>query len=210
MFTSWAEAKTALANTPQRVIDMAHDIVQREGGYVDNPDDPGGATNHGISLPYARQHGLLFDFNGDGVVDASDIQQITVEQAVECFLMDFYKTPHFDALSEALQPEVMDFAVNAGCSEAVKALQQPLDRIRTARDDLARMVPVVTVDGELGPETENAARNCVKVLGESVVVNSYTTTRESYYRTIARDNPHLGIFLNGWIARAESFREHTN
>jgi lysozyme family protein len=53
-------------------------ILQHEGGYVDNPNDPGGATNYGISLRFLADHPESGDFNGDGEVDAEDIANMTV------------------------------------------------------------------------------------------------------------------------------------
>ncbi|MEN8934538.1 MAG: putative peptidoglycan-binding domain-containing protein [Planktotalea arctica] len=47
---------------------IAQKIVQREGGYVNDPDDPGGATNHGVTIHTMRRLGI--DLNGDGRVNA--------------------------------------------------------------------------------------------------------------------------------------------
>jgi lysozyme family protein len=51
----------------QSVRDIAGDIVAREGGFVDDPDDPGGATKHGVTIHTMRRLGL--DLDGDGDVD---------------------------------------------------------------------------------------------------------------------------------------------
>lgn len=206
MFTI-QEANERLKDVPQRVVDYALDVVKREGGFVDNPNDPGGATNYGISLHYARDHGLLLDLNHDGVVDVQDIKTLTPGIAVICFLMDFFLEPHFDLLPEALQPEALDFAVNAGTYHPSVALQQTVNHVRTATDALASQVPVLAEDGKIGPATAKAAKTCVQVLGEPRVVNAYTDLREGYYRDIVREKPSLQEFLTGWINRAEQFRE---
>ena len=43
---------------------IADEILAREGGYVNDPDDPGGATNHGVTIHTMRRLGL--DLDGDG------------------------------------------------------------------------------------------------------------------------------------------------
>ena len=52
----------------QSVEEIANEIVAREGGYVNDPDDPGGPTKHGVTLGTLRRLGL--DLDGDGDVDA--------------------------------------------------------------------------------------------------------------------------------------------
>jgi len=66
-------------------------VLRHEGGLVDNPNDPGGITNHGVSLRWLKSKGLAGDLNHDGDVDAADIKIMTVEQA-----SGFYKTYWWD------------------------------------------------------------------------------------------------------------------
>ena len=63
----------------QSVGDIAKDIVAREGGYVNDPDDPGGATKYGVTIHTMRRLGL--DLDQDGDVDAHDVRHLTQEQA---------------------------------------------------------------------------------------------------------------------------------
>lgn len=206
MFTI-AEANERLKDVSDKVIDSAYDVVKREGGFVDNPNDSGEATNYGVSLRYARGDGKLFDLNHDGAVNASDIHSLTPSEAVVCFLMDFFLAPHFDLLPDALQPEAMDFAVNAGTHHPAVALQQTVNHIRTSTTALAAQVPTLAEDGAIGPTTAAACKACVDALGEARVVNAYTDLREAYYRDIVRDKPNLQEFLKGWVNRAEQFRQ---
>ena len=57
------------------VESIAAEIVRREGGFVNDPDDPGGATNHGVTLATLR--GLKADLTGDGRVDVADVKALT-------------------------------------------------------------------------------------------------------------------------------------
>ncbi|MGR3585419.1 MAG: glycosyl hydrolase 108 family protein, partial [Pseudooceanicola nanhaiensis] len=64
----------------QNVRQIAEDILRREGGYVNDPGDPGGATNFGVTVHTMRRLGL--DLDGDGDVDAADVRRLTREQAL--------------------------------------------------------------------------------------------------------------------------------
>ena len=57
------------------VHDIATEIVAREGGFVDDPDDPGGVTNHGVTLTTLRRLGI--DLDGDGRVGRDDLRRLT-------------------------------------------------------------------------------------------------------------------------------------
>ena len=60
----------------QTVEQIAAAIVAREGGFVDDPDDPGGATNHGVTIGTMR--GLGLDLDGNGRVDAADVRRLAL------------------------------------------------------------------------------------------------------------------------------------
>ena len=68
----------------QSITDIAAEIVAREGGYVNDPDDPGGATKYGVTIHTMRRLGL--DLTGDGRIDATDVQQLDRAQAVTIFV----------------------------------------------------------------------------------------------------------------------------
>ena len=61
------------------VEEVAAQIVAREGGYVNDPDDPGGATNYGVTIGTMKSLGL--DLNKDRRVDATDVRMLTRAQA---------------------------------------------------------------------------------------------------------------------------------
>lgn len=75
----------------QTVRDIANEIVAREGGYVNDPDDPGGATNFGVTIHTMRRLGL--DLDADGDVDADDVQRLTRAQAVDIFIRHYFERP---------------------------------------------------------------------------------------------------------------------
>jgi len=94
------------------IQDIARAIVAREGGFVNDPDDPGGATKHGVTIHTMRRLGL--DLTGDGQVDISDVRQLTRAEAERIFLQHYFHGPRIAGLPEVLQASVFDMYVNAG------------------------------------------------------------------------------------------------
>ena len=74
----------------QSVREIAAEIVRREGGYVNDPDDPGGATNFGVTIHTMRRLGL--DLTGDGRVDTADVRVLTRDQATDIFVTHYFET----------------------------------------------------------------------------------------------------------------------
>jgi lysozyme family protein len=180
------------------VQDIAEQIVAREGGFVNDPDDPGGATNFGVTIHTLRR--LRIDLDGDGTVGVADVRQLTRAQAVEIFIRHYFYAPRIDGLPDALQPTVFDMYVNAGAN-AVKILQQLL------RD----MGYDVVVDGALGPQSRAAAQAAFAKAPEEMV-DAYGIARRNYYLRLADRRPASRKYARtragtkgGWIRRAEEF-----
>ncbi len=182
----------------QSVDAIARDIVRREGGYVNDPDDPGGATNYGVTIHTMRRLGL--DLDGDGDVDAHDVQRLTLEQAVDIFVKHYFVRPGIAKLPQRLQPSVFDMYVNAG-GNAVKILQRLLGEFGEP----------VSVDGAIGPQTTKACQNAFLKAPEHLV-DAYGIARRNYYYALADRRPASRKYARrrdggkgGWIKRAEEF-----
>ncbi|MEL6915082.1 MAG: holin-associated N-acetylmuramidase [Pseudomonadota bacterium] len=182
----------------QTVREIAEDIVAREGGYVDDPDDAGGATKYGVTIHTMRRLGL--DLDGDGQVSRDDVRRLTVEEAVDIFLTHYFHGPRIADLPAPLQPSVFDMQVNAGAN-AIKILQRLL----------GRMGFPVTVDGALGPQTLAATARAWAV-APGHMVDAYGIERRSYYYALADRRPASRKYARrrdggkgGWIKRAEEF-----
>jgi len=104
----------------QTVEQIAQDIVDREGGYVNDPDDPGGATKFGVTIHTMRRLGL--DLDRDGIVNEQDVRALSREQAVAIFVDHYFNRPRIADLPQKLQASVFDMYVNAGAN-AVRILQ---------------------------------------------------------------------------------------
>lgn len=182
----------------QTIEEITADIVAREGGYVNDPDDPGGPTKYGVTLATARQHKL--DKDGDGRVTAEDVKRLTKEDATRIFLHSYFRKPKIDKLPKALHATVFDMQVNAGAN-AIKILQRLL----------CEFDQPVSVDGALGPQSIGAVQAAYKAAG-ALFVDAYGIARRNYYLALADAKPGLRKFARtraggkgGWIIRAEEF-----
>lgn len=180
------------------VHDIAREIVAREGGFVNDPDDPGGATKYGVTLATLGRLGL--DLTGDGKVGEADLRRLGRDQAVEIYVEHYFRRPRIAHLPEALQPPVFDMYVNAGAN-AVKLLQRLLNEMGS---DLA-------VDGAIGPMTVAAAHRAAGS-DPALLADAYGIARRNYYYALADARPASRKYARrrdggkgGWITRAEAF-----
>ena len=180
------------------VDDIAAEIVAREGGYVNDPDDPGGATKYGVTLATLRRLG--FDKTRDGRIDAGDVQALSRDDARRIFVEHYYRRPRLTELPGTLQPSVFDMYVNAG-TNAVKLLQRLVTRMGFAADD----------DGQVGPQTIRAAREAA-LAAPAHLADAYGIARRNYYYSLGDARVASRKYCRrqdggkgGWITRAESF-----
>ncbi len=155
---------------------LAH-VLEMEGGYSDDPYDPGGPTNLGITLRvYADWKGVAAD-----AALKQELQGIP-ESAVRAIYATRYWTPaDCDDLPPALALFHFDTAVNHGVTGAIRLLQQAVG---------------TDVDGEMGPLTLGAIASATV---ESSL-RTYAEVRRERYRTL----PHFWRFGRGWLARVDS------
>lgn len=124
-------------------FDQAFDrLMDHEGGYVNDPQDPGGETKFGVSK---RSY------------PDEDIPNMTKERAKEIFKRDFWDKVHGDKLHDGVAWQAADFAYHSGPSVALRYLQRAVG---------------VADDGDWGPASQAAADamtetdTIMKLLGE--------------------------------------------
>lgn len=180
------------------VEQIARQIVAREGGYVNDPDDPGGATNFGVTIGTMQSLGM--DLNRDGRIDAADVRALTRAQAEQIFVEHYFRKPRLAELPEPLQASVFDMYVNAG-GNAVKILQRLVSRMGFRTAD----------DGVIGPMTIAAVADAAEAAPDHLV-DAYGIARRNYYYALADQRPASRKYARskaggkgGWITRAEEF-----
>ena len=165
------------------------DELRREGGFVADPADHGGPTNHGIT-----QATLSAWLGRPATID--DVRCLDEATAGQILRRRCVVEPGFDRLPPVLQPQVVDIGVNSGPGEAVMLLQRALNDLGYG--------PLV-VDGGLGPRTLAAAgRACAA--SPARMVNHLADCRIVFLRRLVARDSSQGRFLAGWLARAGSFR----
>lgn len=184
----------------QTVDQITAGIVAREGGYVNDPDDPGGATNYGVTIGTLRALGM--DLTGDGRITVADVRALTPRIAGEIFQRHYFYGPRIDRLPEALHATVFDMYVNAG-SNAVKILQRLVRRLTGRR---------IAADGLIGPMTLAAVEDAAQRVGAIHLRDLYGVARRDYYYRLGDLRPASRKYARrrdggkgGWITRAEEF-----
>ena len=180
------------------VEQIADEIVAREGGYVNDPDDPGGPTKHGVTLHTMRRLGL--DLDRDGDIDLHDVRRVTPAVARQVFLRHYFHAPGLAGLPKPLWSSVFDMYVHSG-SRAVRLLQRLL----------TEMGEDVAVDGLCGPLTRAAAHRAMDAAPDHLV-DAYGIARRDWYYRLAGGRPASRKYVRrrdggkgGWITRAEAF-----
>lgn len=160
-------------------------ILKHEGGYVNNPNDPGGATKYGISLRFLKDNKI--DINTDGRVDSKDIVSITIEEASDIYFRYFWSKMNLEHINnDLLKLHLFDMGVNAGTKSAIKLLQKMIG---------------VTPDGIIGKLTLAAIDSY-----KGNIVADYASARLSYYHRLTIKNPKLKVFMKGWTNRVNGTR----
>ena len=123
------------------VVAVIGAVFTLESGYVNDPKDPGGATNHGITEQVARDNGY-----------SGEMQDLTRDFAADIYARDYISKPGFDrvlAMSPAVGEKLVDAGVNAGPGRSARWFQQALNHLSRGGTDYS----TVTADGRLGPHT---------------------------------------------------------
>lgn len=155
-------------------------VLVHEGGYVDHPQDPGGATNKGITLAVFRR------FYGESM-GKDDLRALADAQLEHIYRDGYWDKCRCDDLPDGVDYVVFDQAVNSGPGRSAKWLQG---------------VTGVAVDGSIGPQTIDAARQH----DAPRVINAMCDERLSFLKRI-QNGKLWETFGRGWRARVEGVRE---
>lgn len=138
-------------------------LIAHEGGEVNDPRDPGGHTKYGISK---RAYPDV------------DIASLTLEQAREIYLRDYWLRARCDQLPPAVAFQVFDTAVNSGIGQSIRFLQRAVG---------------VADDGNVGPLTIAA----VKRMDPEAVASRFNGHRLDFMTRLST----WDVFGRGWARR---------
>ena len=175
-----------------RLIDP---LLDREGGYVDHPNDPGGATNYGITERVARRHGYR-----------GHMRDLPREVAKHIYAVDYWDGPGFASVakhSEAIAEELFDTGVNMGVSVASTFLQRALNGFNRQGE----LYDDIREDGNIGPVTIRTLAAYLQRRGqeaEAVMVRALNCFQGERYFVIAEGRAASEDFLYGWMAKRVS------
>ena len=160
-------------------------VLDNEGGYSDNPNDSGGATNHGISLRFLKTLPVeslkKYGFFGDLIVD--DVKGLSQERAVAIYRGEFWDSAPFEGIKNQHRANyIFDCCVNHGLGTGIKMVQRACWVIHSD-------FPLKD-DGIMGEKTLFAINNV------SLLMISLMATRAEFMRGLGK-----GEFLNGWLKR---------
>lgn len=150
-------------------------VLAHEGGFVNHPADPGGATNFGVTQKvydaFRRYHGLK----------PQSVRHIASSEVSEIYNKNYWRLVRGDSLPCGLDYAVFDFAVNSGVSRAVRYLQ--------------RLVGVED-DGAIGLMTLAAIEAKAKADEEGLIAQ-YCANRMAFLRSLGT----FKTFGKGWTRR---------
>ena len=167
-------------------------VLKNEGGLVNNPQDPGGINNFGISLRFLRsvdvvalkKYGIFEPINADTVRD------LVRDQAKLIYKHEYWERARFEEISNQIVCNyIFDMCVNVGLVTGIKIVQRAL-----CAKNLDQYC--VRDDGILGNMTL-AALNAEKFN----ILPAIVAVRAEYYRHLVDVNPRNKEFLNGWLNR---------
>jgi lysozyme family protein len=153
-------------------------VLKHEGGFVDHPDDPGGATNKGIT------HKTYSDFLGRPLEDVDELKNIPEEHVQIIYKQGYWDKVKGDNLPSGVDFAIFDWAVNSGPGRAAKALQKAVG---------------ATADGAIGPKTLAA----VEAADAAKIIKAVADDREAFYKSLRTFN----TFGKGWLRRNKETRD---
>lgn len=151
--------------------------LAQEGGYVDDPQDPGGATNFGITLDTLRA------WRDNNILGPQDVRDLTRSEACEIYRADYWLPAACSSLPRGVDMMVFDCGVNSGVRTSVKMLQRTVG---------------VTDDGSIGPITLGA----VHAMDVDTLIDRLADARLAFLHRL----DDFATFGVGWTRRVDAVK----
>lgn len=175
------------------------EVIQREGGYSNRPEDRGGPTNWGITLATARDHGY-----------EGDMRALPRSLAAKIYAGRYWTSLKLDQVAEIsteLAAYLFDWGVNSGPGTAAEYLQRQLNVL----NNRGALFADIAVDGAVGPGTLAALASYAKVrgfFGVSLLADTINAERIVFCRRLAERDEEQETFAYGWFSRVVRLSEH--
>lgn len=157
-----------------------------EGGYVNDPKDPGGETNMGVTKRVAVEHGYV-----------GPMRTLPREVATSIYYQSYMVKPGYDLLvplDAAVAEELYDTNVNMGSVRPSSWFQLSINELCGTK---------LVVDGKVGQGTIAAFAGCQKRIGSTtmcvVMLDKLDARQKAEYDRLVRVNPNLQKFYRGWV-----------
>lgn len=165
------------------------DVIEKEGGFVDDPKDSGGATKYGITEAVARANG----FTGN-------MKDFPLALAKQIYKARYWDALHLDDvqnLCPGLCLKLADISVNMGTKQAGLFLQRLLNVLNKE----GTLYPDLLVDGAVGGITINALKKFLSIRseGETVLIRALNCMQGMFYISLAERREKDEAFLYGWL-----------
>ncbi len=165
-------------------ICIINQIIEREGGYINDPSDSGGETNYGITKAVAVTNG----YHGDMRLMPRDF-------AFSVYCSRYWDSLSADSLPEAVAAEVVDAGVNMGVSRAAKFLQRCINVFNQE----GRLYNDIVVDGDIGPATLSTLGAFLEFRDEVTLVKALNCLQGAFYIELAERREKDEKFVYGWL-----------
>jgi lysozyme family protein len=157
-------------------------ILPHEGGFADNPADPGGRTNYGIT------QATLDAWNRNHEGYPSDVADLDVNQTGDIYEAQYW--PGLEGIiSQAVASKCLDIRVNFGAGGGTKIIQRAVNTL---------VDPPTAVDGGFGPDTLDS----INAADPAALLQALADAMAAAYQADAAAHPAKAVFLSGWLKRA--------
>lgn len=176
-----------MSTLKERFID---EIIETEGGFIDDPDDSGGPTNFGITEEVARENGYF-----------GDMKDLPRDFAVMIYENKYWHPLNLDVICQYAPPvaeELSDTGVNCGIVRAGLFLQECLN----ALNDREKLYPDIEEDGQIGSATLRAFGELILERGDggiNVLVNALNCLQGAHYIELSQKRKKDEKFVYGWF-----------